>query len=134
MEGASGIDLLRHIKEIGLDCPVVMVTGYPNINTATEAVRLGAFDYLSKPVKKHDLLRTARMALQQFALQKEARRLNEEKEKYRLLLEVLTPVAKSYPSEMGIQSISQGLQCLGGEDDYVVRVMHERVFRFMHRV
>jgi butyryl-CoA dehydrogenase len=45
----------------------------------------------------------------------------EAKEKYHLLLEILTPVAKSYPSEMGIQSISQGLQCLGGSgycDDY----------------
>ncbi len=45
----------------------------------------------------------------------------EEKEKYRLLLEILTPIAKTYPSEMGILSISQGLQCLGGSgycDDY----------------
>jgi len=45
----------------------------------------------------------------------------EEKEKYHLLLEILTPVAKSYPSEMGILSISQGLQCFGGSgycDDY----------------
>lgn len=43
------------------------------------------------------------------------------KEKYHLLLELLTPVAKSYPSEMGIAAISQGLQCLGGSgfcDDY----------------
>jgi len=45
----------------------------------------------------------------------------EDKEKYYLLLEILTPVAKSYPSEMGVISISQGLQCLGGSgycDDY----------------
>ena len=45
----------------------------------------------------------------------------EEREKYHLLLEILTPIAKTYPSEMGIQSISQGLQCLGGSgycDDY----------------
>lgn len=45
----------------------------------------------------------------------------EEKHKYHLLLEILTPVAKSYPSEMGILSISQGLQCFGGSgycDDY----------------
>jgi butyryl-CoA dehydrogenase len=44
-----------------------------------------------------------------------------DKEKYHLLLEILTPIAKSYPSEMGIISISQGLQCLGGSgycDDY----------------
>jgi alkylation response protein AidB-like acyl-CoA dehydrogenase len=38
----------------------------------------------------------------------------EEKERYSLLLDILTPVAKSYPSEMGILSVSQGLQCLGG--------------------
>ncbi len=44
-----------------------------------------------------------------------------EKEKYHLLLEILTPIAKSYPAETGILSISQGLQCLGGSgycDDY----------------
>jgi len=38
----------------------------------------------------------------------------EERERYLLLLDVLTPVAKSYPSEMGILSVSQALQCLGG--------------------
>jgi len=46
---------------------------------------------------------------------------DDEKEKYLNLLEILTPVAKSYPSEMGIESISQGLQCFGGSgycDDY----------------
>ncbi len=45
----------------------------------------------------------------------------EEMDKYNLLLEILTPIAKSYPSEMGVQAISQGLQCLGGSgycDDY----------------
>jgi len=45
----------------------------------------------------------------------------EANEKYHLLLEILTPIAKSYPSEMGVHAISQGLQCLGGSgycDDY----------------
>jgi butyryl-CoA dehydrogenase len=47
--------------------------------------------------------------------------IGEEKEKNELLLDLLTPVAKSYPSEMGLLSISAGLQCLGGSgycDDY----------------
>ncbi len=51
-----------------------------------------------------------------------------EKDQYTLLLDVLTPVMKSYPSEMGILSISQGLQCLGGSgycDDYPL----EQLFR-----
>ena len=89
MEGSSGIDLLRRVKELGRQCPVVMVTGYPNINSAAEAVRLGAFDYLAKPVKKDNLLRTARMALQQFALHKENEKLVLEKERYQQYLETV---------------------------------------------
>jgi len=89
LEGASGIDLLRRAKEINLECPVVMVTGYPNIKSASEAVRLGAFDYLAKPVKKEDLLRTARMALQQYSLLKVQESLEKEKERYRQNLETI---------------------------------------------
>ncbi|MFP3982878.1 MAG: sigma-54 dependent transcriptional regulator [Desulfurivibrionaceae bacterium] len=89
LEDGSGIDLLGFIREEGLKCPVVMVTGYPNINTAAEAVRLGAFDYLAKPVKKNDLLRVSRMALQQYALWKEKERLREEKDRYRQYLETI---------------------------------------------
>ncbi|MBU0484353.1 MAG: sigma 54-interacting transcriptional regulator [Proteobacteria bacterium] len=89
LEGNSGIDLLRYLKESGADCPVVMVTGYPNIESASEAVRLGAFDYLSKPVKKEGLLRVSRMALQQYALWKEKEKLQEDKERYRQYLETI---------------------------------------------
>ncbi len=61
--GKTGIDLLRVLKERQRSCPVIMVTGFPNLQTATEAVRLGAFDYLAKPVLKKDLLQVARSAL-----------------------------------------------------------------------
>jgi len=60
----SGIDILRLVKEKYVDCPVVMVTGYPNIETAAEAVRLGAYDYLAKPVKKDALLEVTQRALE----------------------------------------------------------------------
>jgi len=63
LEGATGIDILRHVKETGQNCPVVMITGYPSIETATEAVRLGAFDYIPKPVKKQALLDVVGRAL-----------------------------------------------------------------------
>ena len=89
LEGNSGIDILRHVKESGIKCPMVMVTGYPNIETAAEAVRLGAFDYISKPVKKEGLLRVARMALQQYSLWTENELLVEEKEHYRQYLETV---------------------------------------------
>jgi len=54
--GDSGIDLLKEVKERNPNCPVIMVTGAPDVDTASDAVRLGAFDYLSKPVLKKDLL------------------------------------------------------------------------------
>ena len=46
--GEKGTELLRHIRETGISCPVVMVTGFPNLETASEAVRLGAFDLYFK--------------------------------------------------------------------------------------
>jgi alkylation response protein AidB-like acyl-CoA dehydrogenase len=51
----------------------------------------------------------------------------EEKERYELLLDLLTPVAKTYPSEMGILSVSQGLQCLGGYgycDEFILELLY----------
>jgi PAS domain S-box-containing protein len=89
LEGNSGIDILRRVKEDGHCCPMVMVTGYPNIESAAEAVRLGAFDYIAKPVKKEGLLRVARLALQQQALWLEKEGLRAERERYRQYLETI---------------------------------------------
>jgi PAS domain S-box-containing protein len=74
----TGIDVLRAIKEKVPLCPVIMVTGYPNIETASEALRLGAFDYISKPVVKKDLLQVARSAIKyrQIAEENERNRIN----------------------------------------------------------
>lgn len=89
LEGASGIDLLRRVKEMGKKCPMVMITGYPNIETAAEAVRLGAFDYIPKPVKKDALLKVVALALEQQTLQKERERFEAEKEKNRYYQETI---------------------------------------------
>jgi two-component system, NtrC family, response regulator HydG len=62
--GRTGIDILREAKERNPACPVVMITGFPTVETAAEAVRLGAFDYLPKPVEQEALLRITRLALQ----------------------------------------------------------------------
>jgi two-component system, NtrC family, response regulator HydG len=85
----SGIDLLREVKDRGLLCPVIMITGHPNIDTAAEAVRLGAFDYLPKPVKKEAVLKAARIALTHKALIDEKERLDKENERYRKHLQAI---------------------------------------------
>ncbi len=87
--GNSGIDLLKRIRELGLSSPVIMITGYPTVDTASEAVRFGAFDYIQKPVDKELLLKTTRLALQQYRLQQEKQLAKEEKDKYRSYLVTL---------------------------------------------
>ncbi len=64
----SGIEVLRLSRQRDPNCPVVMVTGAPDISTASEAVRLGAFDYVMKPVHQEDLLRKADLAVRHKAL------------------------------------------------------------------
>ncbi len=80
--GKTGIDLLKEIKNSGVRSTVVMITGFPNVETASEALRSGAFDYIFKPVKQATLLHTANMALQYQSLQ-------EKNEQYRSNLEAI---------------------------------------------
>jgi PAS domain S-box-containing protein len=80
--GKTGLEILRSVRERRPDCPVVMITGQPNLDTASEAVRLGAFDYIAKPVRQKTLLDVAERALKYKAL------VNE-KERYRLHFEAI---------------------------------------------
>jgi PAS domain S-box-containing protein len=82
LKGKTGIDVLREVKKRNLNSPVVIITGYPDIETASEAVRLGAFDYIPKPVRKEELLRVTNAALQY-------RLLVKERERYRTNLEAI---------------------------------------------
>ena len=89
LESRSGIDLLRSFRELGIDCPVVIITGHPHVETASEAVRLGGFDYLPKPVEKETLLKTARLAIQQYRLEREKKEAELARERYRNFLETI---------------------------------------------
>ncbi len=64
MPDTDGISLLREWSEPGdLDCPVVIMSGHGTVDTAVEATRLGAFDYVEKPLSLAKLLRTVERAL-----------------------------------------------------------------------
>jgi two-component system, NtrC family, response regulator HydG len=89
LEEKKGTDLLHVIRESGLECPVVMVTGFPNLDTAADSVRYGAFDYISKPVNKETLLKFVRQALKHWKLENEKKKLLQENEKYKRYLETI---------------------------------------------
>lgn len=57
MPGQDGMSVLRTIKQKWPDSEVVIITGYPTVDSAKEAVRLGAYDYLAKPVGPQDVIK-----------------------------------------------------------------------------
>ncbi len=62
MPGMSGVDLLRAVRTYDLDVPVILTTGVPTIETAMEAVSLGALQYLPKPTPNDDMLKAVQRA------------------------------------------------------------------------
>lgn len=64
----SGMKVLQACREKQPNTPVIMVTGAPDVKTAAEAVRLGAFDYIIKPVHLDELIRLAKLAVDHKAL------------------------------------------------------------------
>ena len=78
----NGIELLKAIRAAAPLAQVIMMTGKPTVDTAAEALRSGAFDYLTKPVSKHDMLRVVAHAAKVKALDDERR--NEQKAKERV--------------------------------------------------
>jgi len=65
MPGMDGMAVLKTIKQRWPETEVVIITGYPTIETAKEAVRLGAYDYLAKPVGPDDVINVANGAMTQ---------------------------------------------------------------------
>jgi DNA-binding NtrC family response regulator len=61
----DGLAALKTIRERWPETEVVIITGYPSVYTAREAVRLGAFDYLAKPVAPDEVLAVANEAMAQ---------------------------------------------------------------------
>jgi DNA-binding NtrC family response regulator len=80
MPGQDGLTVLREIKHRWPDSQVVVVTGYASIETAKEAVRLGAYDYLAKPLAPLDLIKATTDALtyKRWALQAVSEREDDE--------------------------------------------------------
>ncbi len=81
MPDMSGVEVLRHIKETDPSVPVIMVTAYASAETAVEALRLGAYDYLTKPFKLEELKANIRNALEKVRLKRENETLKRELKK-----------------------------------------------------
>jgi two-component system C4-dicarboxylate transport response regulator DctD len=87
MPHTNGLALLQRVREIDADIPVIMITGEPDVSTAAEAVRSGAYDYVAKPVTQRVLNRVVGRAAEKKHLLDEQRRLEAENRAYQADLE-----------------------------------------------
>lgn len=77
MAHVSGIEALQQIKQYNPAIPVIIMTAYSSVDTAVEAMKLGAYDYLTKPLNFDDLKFTLERSLEHMALAREIKSLKE---------------------------------------------------------
>ena len=78
MPSLSGLELMKAVKARHPDIPFIVITGHGSVESAVEAMKAGAFDYLTKPVSKESILLVVNKALRYSRLHDEVRRLREE--------------------------------------------------------
>lgn len=111
MPDTDGISLLREWRDAGtLDCPVVMISGHGSVETAVEATRLGAFDFIEKPVSMARLMVTIENALEAGRLKRENADLKRQRSP------VLEPIGRSGV----VQQLRQRLERVAAHDATVL--------------
>jgi len=78
MPGMSGLEVLQRLREGGTFPPVIMLTAFGNVGSAVEAMKTGAFDYLSKPADNDELLAVVQKAAEHASLRRENRELKKQ--------------------------------------------------------
>jgi len=78
MPGMSGLDVLQKMHEEGIATPVIMLTAFGNVSSAVESMKIGAWDYLTKPTDNDELLAVVKKAAEHVRLTRENRDLKKQ--------------------------------------------------------
>ncbi len=135
MQGISGMDVLASIRKKSPETLVIIVTAFGTVDKAVEAMKLGAYDYITKPLNRDELKLVVRKALQLNELSsenKDLRRRLDDREEFNNIVgtseamsEVLSLVAKVADSEATILITGES----GTGKELVARAIHERSSR-----
>ncbi|HDH96984.1 MAG TPA: sigma-54-dependent Fis family transcriptional regulator [Proteobacteria bacterium] len=101
----SGLELLRELKEVSPETEVLMVTAYASLDSAVEALKLGAFDYLIKPFKVEEIKILLRKALEQKKLREDHLRLAHELGELKRVLKFPPNLIGSSPKMQRVYSL-----------------------------
>src|SRR5216684_7912893 len=128
MPGMDGLTLLEHIKAAGVTTPVVMMSGQAHIEMAVRATRLGAVDFLEKPLSTDKLLLTVDNVLKLKRLEDENRDLRQRVGKHEIvhsgeaMRRVMTQVERVAASEARVCILGE----TGTGKELIARALHER--------
>jgi DNA-binding NtrC family response regulator len=128
MPGKSGIELLEDLKHAGVKTPIVLISGQANVEMAVKATKLGALDFLEKPLSTDKLLVTVENALRLSRLEDENRELRHRLGKHELV--GAGPAMKKLLAQIDRVAASETRVCILGETgtgkELVARAIHEK--------
>jgi DNA-binding NtrC family response regulator len=128
MPGKDGIALLEELKAAGVASPVVMMSGQASIEMAVRATRLGAADFLEKPISTEKLLLTVENALKLARLEEENRDLRRRVGRHRMIWASAT--MQQVMAQVERVAASESRVCILGETgtgkELVARTVHEK--------
>jgi DNA-binding NtrC family response regulator len=131
MPGKDGLSLLEDLRNLGLDLPVVMISGQANIEMAVRATRLGAADFLEKPLSTDKLLLTVDNVLKLNRLEQENRELRQRVGKHEIVH--ASESMRRLMAQVDRVAASEARVCILGETgtgkELVARALHERSAR-----
>jgi len=128
MPGKDGLSLLEDLRSQGITVPVVMMSGQAHIDMAVRATRLGALDFLEKPISTERLLLTVENALKLQRLESENRQLRQRLGKHEIIW--TGEVMRKIMAQVERVAASESRVCILGETgtgkELVARTLHER--------
>jgi len=131
MPGKDGLTLLEELKQQGVSGPVVMMSGQAHIEMAVRATRLGALDFLEKPISTEKLLLTVENALKLQRLESENRQLRQRLGKHEIVWK--GDAMRRVMAQLERVAASESRVCILGETgtgkELVARTIHERSAR-----
>ncbi len=130
MPGRGGLALVEMIGKLPMPPEVVVITAFGSVDTAVKAMRLGAYDYLTKPMEKVELLLMAERAAEKYALRVESRRLRQElNQKIGEGLVAKSEIMKTILDTVSLVSQSDATVLIRGETG----TGKERIARLIHQ-
>jgi RNA polymerase sigma factor (sigma-70 family) len=129
LPGLSGLDLQKRMAEVGLETPIVFLTGHGNIPASVQAMKGGAVEFLTKPFDEQDLLQAIQEAVERDRRNREQRaEIRELQDRYESLTAREQEVMQQVVSGLLNKQIASELNIT----EYTVKIHRGRVMRKMH--